>query len=256
MLKVFISYAHEDEFYKKELEKRLIPFLRDSALIESWSDGEILGGEEWDQAIKQEIENSQVILFLVSPDFIASEYIQDVEINKALDRYRKGEVIIIPIILRPTDYSDLEISRFQALPKDGKPISTWKDQDEAWYDVSIQLKRIFESLHNGNIKLKESANISASRSIPSPANDNTSLTNDIRDKIANARTNEALQMLLGMPGIKNNQELYSQVILLMGRNKSLERKAIMGLLSNNDITISRNQINYSILSLLSELESV
>ena len=143
-MKLFISYAREDEEYKDELEKRLKPYVRNQT-IHSWSDRAILPGSEWDEEIKLAMASSDMILFLISSDFLASDYIHDVEIARAMEKYEKGELRIVPIVVRTSDLSQLKIKQFQALPKDAKAVSTWEDEDEAWLDVINGLKRIFSS---------------------------------------------------------------------------------------------------------------
>src|SRR5260370_19839659 len=100
---LFYSYAHEDELLRNELEKHL-SLLRRQSLITEWHDRQILAGEEWAHDIDQHLEVASIILLLVSPDFLASDYCYDVEIQRALERHRRGEARVIPIILRPVDW--------------------------------------------------------------------------------------------------------------------------------------------------------
>lgn len=87
---------------------------------------------------------SQIILFLVSSSFMASNYIHDVEISEAIKRHEKGEVKIVPIIIRPCDYQSLPLSKYQGLPKDFNPISKWDDRDDAWLDVVNGIKKLLK----------------------------------------------------------------------------------------------------------------
>jgi len=119
--------------------------------IEVWTDEDIIPGQVWDNEIKKSLENADVILLLVSNDFLVSNYVNDVEIKKALERYNKGEAIVIPIVLRPTQFTDFEIGKFQALPKLAKPISKWENRDEAWLNVSQGLKKVFNSISKHKI---------------------------------------------------------------------------------------------------------
>lgn len=137
----FISYASEDRDYKDELIKHLSGLKR-NGLIKDWEGRAILPGQAWDEEIKKKLEEAEVILFLVSSDFMASDYIHDVEIKRALERYKKKEVRIIPIILRHCDFNSLQISMHQALPEYAKPINTWTDKDEAYLNIVTQIKKI------------------------------------------------------------------------------------------------------------------
>ncbi len=144
-VKLFISYAHKDEDFKDELRAHLSG-LKQKGLIKEWDDRAILPGQVWDDEIKQNLNEADIILFLVSSAFMASGYINDVELKRAIARHKKGEVLIIPIVVRACDLSSLAISKFQALPKNAKPISSWDDPDEAYVDVVQQLKRVIKNI--------------------------------------------------------------------------------------------------------------
>lgn len=143
-MKIFISYAHEDEKYKKELLKHLSNLQR-KGVIDGWHDGLILPSEQWDTKIKEALHNSEVILFLISSDFLASDYIHNTEIKVAFERYEKGAVKIIPVILRPCLWSETKLSKFQALPKGAKALSTWDNLDEGLLDVVQGIAKIIEA---------------------------------------------------------------------------------------------------------------
>lgn len=144
-ISLFISYSHKDEGIKSELVNHLSGMKR-MGLISEWNDRKILPGEEWDTIIKNKIEQADVILFLISSDFMASDYINDVEIKKAIDRYQQKSVKIVPIIVRPCDFESFPVSQYQALPKDAKAISLWDDKDEALLDVVKSLKKLLQQL--------------------------------------------------------------------------------------------------------------
>src|SRR2546426_6860924 len=134
-LPIFISYAHEDELLRQQLGTH-ISLLRRQGLISEWHDREILPGDEWAHEIDEHLERASLILLLISPDFLASDYCYDIEMQRALERHRSGEVRVIPIILRPTDLSDTPFAALQFLPTTGKAITTWQNQDEALLDVA------------------------------------------------------------------------------------------------------------------------
>lgn len=131
---LFYSYAHRDEPLRGQLESHL-SLLKRRGFISSWSDRGIGAGTEWKEQIDQHIELAQIILLLVSADFLASEYCYDVEMTRAMERHEKKEVRVIPLILRPCDWSDAPFGTLQALPTGAKPVTTWSNQDEAWLDV-------------------------------------------------------------------------------------------------------------------------
>jgi len=149
-MKIFISYAHKDEFYKNELLKHLSNLQR-KGIIDGWHDRLIKPGEKWNESIKCALYECQVIVCLISADFLASEYIHNTEIKIALERYAKGEVLIIPVIVRPCNWDDSDLGKFQALPKDAKALSTWENMDEGLLSVAQGVKKIIEiNLHQTN----------------------------------------------------------------------------------------------------------
>ena len=138
-LKLFISYSHTDEKYKDLLTTHLTSLKR-QGVIKEWHDRMLVAGKEWDKSIKQELLDSDIILLLISADFLASNYCYDIEITKAMERHEQGEAIVIPIIVRPCDWIGLPFSKIQGLPKDAKALSTWKDIDEGYLDIIKGIK--------------------------------------------------------------------------------------------------------------------
>lgn len=144
-LKVFLSYAHEDEAMKTQLDKNLVG-LRRSEKIEVWQDRQILPGSEWDEMINKELASADIILLLISVDFNNSQYIWDKELNIALERHKRNEARVIPVILRPCDWSDMPYAKLQALPTGAKPISTFTNTDEAYTDVAKGIRMVVNYL--------------------------------------------------------------------------------------------------------------
>lgn len=144
-LNLFYSYSHRDEVFRNELEPHL-KLLQRQGLINQWSDRQIEGGADWKKEISRELENADIILLLVSSDFIASDYCYDIEMKKALELHAAGGARVIPIILRNVDWQPAPFGKLKALPKDGKAITTWTDRDTAWRDVEEGLKKVITSL--------------------------------------------------------------------------------------------------------------
>jgi TIR domain len=140
-VKVFISYAHKDEAIKVELTKHFSE-LRRKKIIVDWNDRMILPGEEWDATIKMALEEADIIFFLFSADFIASDYINNVEIGVAIERHDRKLTRLIPIIVRPCDFASSPLCYIQALPKDAKPITIWEDRDQAFLNIVTEFKKI------------------------------------------------------------------------------------------------------------------
>jgi hypothetical protein len=136
---LFFSYSHVDENLRDQLEIHLSS-LRRQGLIDSWHDRRITAGEEFGPAIDDHIDTADVILLLISPDFIASDYCYDREMKRALERHQRGDARVIPVILRPCDWHDLLFGKLLGTPKDGHPITKWPNVDEAFQDVVSAIK--------------------------------------------------------------------------------------------------------------------
>lgn len=134
-IKIFISYAHEDESHLNVLKRHLSRWQR-QRLIEIWDDREISAGTERTPQILAHLENAQIILLLVSPDFLASEPSYSIEVKRAVERHNQGKARVIPIILRPSIYwQDEPFGKLEPLPTDGKPVEIWPNEDEAFFNV-------------------------------------------------------------------------------------------------------------------------
>ena len=144
-LRVFCSYAHRDEHYLEVLKTWLVGLEREG-LIEQWHDRMIPPGDEWEEAIAENLENSQLVLLLVTPDFMASQYIYEKEIDRAIERHKRGEARVIPIIVRPAPWEGTALDRLQALPKNARAITTWANRDQAWLNVLQGIQQAVEEL--------------------------------------------------------------------------------------------------------------
>jgi hypothetical protein len=139
-VQVFFSYAHEDENFRIDLEKHL-SLMRRNGEITGWHDRNISAGAHWKDSIDQHLESAQIILLLISADFLASDYCYEIEMKRAMQRHRQGKARVIPIILRNCDWSSSPFSSLQALPKNAKPIKSWNDPDEAYQDVVTGIRK-------------------------------------------------------------------------------------------------------------------
>jgi len=144
---VFYSYSHRDEALRDELEKHLA-MLKREGYITQWHDRKIDAGEVWETRIDDELEAAQVILLLVSSDFLASDYCYDVEMKRALEKHEAGESRVIPIVLRSCDWSLAPFGKLQALPKDAMAVTSWANQDEALTDVAKGIRKVIDGIRN------------------------------------------------------------------------------------------------------------
>ncbi|NMF86745.1 TIR domain-containing protein [Nodosilinea sp. P-1105] len=143
-ISLFFSYAHEDEELRNELAKQLKNMER-QGIISAWYDRDITAGEEWAGQISYNLETAQIVLLLISSDFMDSDYCYDTELKRAMERHRQGDARVIPVILRPTDWKGAEFEGLQALPKDALPVTKWPDRDEAFLNIAQGIRRAVES---------------------------------------------------------------------------------------------------------------
>lgn len=141
MKRIFISYSHKDENLRAELEKHLV-ILRRQGVVDVWTDHCIRAGESLDKAISEGLEASDIILLLVSVDFLHSDYCYGVEMGRALQRNVDGEAVVVPIILRSCDWKNTALGDLKAVPTDGKPVVKWPTLDEAFMDVVQSLRHL------------------------------------------------------------------------------------------------------------------
>ena len=142
-LRLFISYSHRDTIFKDQLVSHLEP-LRRLNLISEWHDRSIQPGQDWGQEIAENLESADIIIVLVSIDFINSKYCYDIELERALERHAEGSAVVVPIILRNCLWQHSPFAKIQALPKDAKAIATWSDRDEALTSVAEGIRLVAE----------------------------------------------------------------------------------------------------------------
>ena len=140
LLTIFFSYSHKDEELRDELATHLKMMEREG-LIGSWHDRQISAGTEWANAIDDNLNIADVILLLISANFLASDYCYDIELERAMERHEAGEARVIPIVLKPVDWGNAPFGKLQALPKNAKPVTQWSDRDEAFLNISQGLRR-------------------------------------------------------------------------------------------------------------------
>jgi len=139
MTTIFFSYSHKDEPLRDQLETHLA-MLKRQGFIEAWHDRRISAGDDVHREIDANLAAADIVLLLVSSDFLASDYCYEREMLRTLERDRDGAARVIPVILRPCDWHDAPFGSLRAAPRDGKPITTWADRDEAFLDVTNAIK--------------------------------------------------------------------------------------------------------------------
>lgn len=142
---IFYSYSHRDEKMRDRIETHL-SLLRREGVIKSWHDRKISPSREWEGEIDAHLSSAQIILLLVSANFLASDYIYDIEMTRAMERHERGEARVIPIILSPCDWSGAPFSKLHALPRDAKPITTWSNRDQALVEIAKGIRAVVKEL--------------------------------------------------------------------------------------------------------------
>lgn len=143
-IEVFLSYAAEDTQSAQELEKHLST-LQLQGLITWYTSMQVPGGARWRENIALHLNTAQIILLLVSPNFLASDYTYD-EIQQALKRHDAKEALVIPIILRPTAWEGTPLGKLQVLPRGGKPMTKWNSSDVAFLEVARGIRQAIEEI--------------------------------------------------------------------------------------------------------------
>ena len=159
---LFISYAHADEALKLQLEKHLTP-LRLNGVIERWSDHQIEAGQDWAHEIDRNLKTADIILLLVSPDLLFSDYCTGVELKEAMKRHHSNEAIVVPVILKSCKWDLMEFGKIQAVPREGKAVSNWPDKDEAFTDVTARIGELAKGLLEQREKARDARQAAAAR---------------------------------------------------------------------------------------------
>ena len=139
--KIFFSYSKADKVHLDALLKHLSG-MRRSGKVEPWHDHLIKPGEEWDDTIKQNLAIADIIILFISPDFLATDYIWEVEIKTAMERHKRGKAVVIPVFVRPCDWKDMPFGGINGLPSDARAITLHSNPDTAWLEVAEGIKRV------------------------------------------------------------------------------------------------------------------
>jgi len=143
--KLFYCYDHKDEALRDTLDSHLSSLKRQQ-LIEIWHDGKVSAGTEWEREIDKHLSAADIVLLLVSADFLASNYSYSKEVERALQRHEEGTARVVPIILRPVYWQDAPFSKLQVLPTEAKPVTSWMNPDEACEDITRGLYEVVKEL--------------------------------------------------------------------------------------------------------------
>ncbi len=141
---VFVSYSRKDNALLDQLRAALVPYERIGTL-HIWADMLTEPGEKWESEIVDHLDNAQIVILLLSNDFLSSSYCMDVEFPRVRVREKKGECTIVPIVVRACRYDLLKIGEIQAIVPGGKPVDEHEKPDRAWHEVTKELDRVIET---------------------------------------------------------------------------------------------------------------
>src|SRR5713226_6383425 len=144
-MEVFYSYAHKDEYWRERLVTHLSALQR-QGVISGWHDRNISAGTAWATQIDEHLNSADIILLLISPDFIASDYCYSLEATRAMQRHHAGTARVIPVILHPTDWQGVPFEHLQALPTNAKAITTWPNRNQALLNVAQGIRTVAQEL--------------------------------------------------------------------------------------------------------------
>jgi WD40 repeat protein len=136
---VFISYSHRDGRHKDRLLKHL-KLMERQGLIAPWDDRQIVPTEEWDATIRAHLNQADLILLLITADFLASDYCWDKEMTRAMERRDAGQAKVLPIFVDHCDWKDAPFGKIQGVPKDARPITAYENPNEAWKEVAQAIR--------------------------------------------------------------------------------------------------------------------
>ena len=145
MANLFFSYSHKDEELRNELEVHL-SMLKRQGLIRAWHDRRIGAGNDIHSNISAELENADIILLIISANFLASDYCYDKEMIRALEKDKEGSARVIPVILHPCDWTSSPFGSLRATPIDGKPVSMFANQAEALTQIAKDIRSAVEEM--------------------------------------------------------------------------------------------------------------
>ena len=144
-VRVFIIHSSEEESLLREFYRYLKPLQR-SRLIECWDDHLIGAGQEWNYQISDNLGKADLILFLVTAFSLASDFVWDIEMRRALEQHKAGTSRLIPVIIGDVDWSDAPFATLQVAPSNGKAIRLWRHRDTGWRLVVSAIRAAAQEL--------------------------------------------------------------------------------------------------------------
>lgn len=144
-IEIFYSYYHEEEKMREKLEMHLSTLKREG-VITNWHNRKILAGSNRKSEIDEHLNTARLILLLICPGFLDSDYCYNVEVNKAMQRHEAGKACVIPVLIRSVDWSGTPFSGLEPLPTGGKPVDQWANRNKAFLNIAQGIRKKVEEL--------------------------------------------------------------------------------------------------------------
>ena len=117
----------------------------------------MLPGDTVDAEIAEKLRSADLVLVLVSPSFIRSEYCWDVELKNAIERHERGEARVIPGVLRPCQWQLTPLMALLAMPTDGRAVINWPNRDTAYDNVARGIAKLAKTMRQKGINAADPA---------------------------------------------------------------------------------------------------
>lgn len=237
--RIFIGSAQADATHVDTLKKHLKLYERQN-LIQIWDESMIIPGEIRNSKIEQELHAAEIILLLFSADLLAEDFIWGTEMNKILEKVKRKEVHLIPILLRSSTFADTPFAAYAAVPDREKPISNYSNKDEAWTIVVEQIKR----------SIQHTSNTTTSHQNPEPEMIPQTLIDEVNNLIGKGHSDKALDAIIRWAHANNQSQLKSDASIIKSGLETLKRNEMLGMLSFAEAARETAKINYSLMNLL------
>lgn len=239
--KIFIGSSREDSIYTETLKKHLRLYER-QGLIQIWDESMLPGGAELDLII-QELLAAEIILLLFSPDLLAEDFLYSNAMKEVLAKVKQKAVQLIPILVRPSGFSDTQFSAYAAVPQRDKPITNYTNKDEAWTIAVEQIKRSIQG-NNNNKNSNPELDPESKPIIPQ------SLINEVNNAISSGHTDKALSAIIQWAHGNNQVTIKNDATVLKASLEKVKREEMLGMLSFQESAREHAKINNGVLALL------
>lgn len=145
MLKIFISYSHTDKLYKDKIRRALHPLVLNNTL-KIWEDGELIPGALYNKEIKQHLNDSDIIIYLLSIDFFCSEYILEHEYTPVIEKWKRGEVRLVGVLVTNCAFQSTDFGQIHLLPSAAKPLNLWEPIETGLIDVVRGINKVIQDV--------------------------------------------------------------------------------------------------------------